>query len=115
MPKITFNVNPGSLIGQSKARLQVFYVKQAFFTLQIFRIMMVASAFIVCISHGSNDVGNAISPIVVLLQDQGYKIEYAFLEGSLMISLGLMVLGKKVMDTVGKKIVKLDFIKGFSS
>ena len=32
-----------------------------------------------------------------------------------MISLGLIILGKKVMDTVGKDIVKLDFIKGFSS
>ena len=35
--------------------------------------------------------------------------------GSVGISLGLLVLGYKVMETVGKNVVKLDFAKGFTA
>jgi PiT family inorganic phosphate transporter len=35
--------------------------------------------------------------------------------GSSGISLGLLILGYKVMETVGKQVVKLDFAKGFSA
>ena len=35
--------------------------------------------------------------------------------GSAGISLGLLVLGFKVMETVGKNVVKLDFAKGFTA
>ena len=75
--------------------------------------MMVGSAFLVCLSHGSNDVGNAISPLTALMQGQGYDIKISFLLGSVSIALGLLVLGVRVMTTVGKEIVVLDFIKGF--
>jgi phosphate/sulfate permease len=34
---------------------------------EIYRLMMVVSAFLVCLSHGSNDVGNAISPLIIIL------------------------------------------------
>ena len=114
-PQIKFNIHPASQVNKIKNDVQLFYVKQAFFTLQVFRMMMVASAFIVCLSHGSNDVGNAITPIVVLFEDAGYHVRLAFLEGSVMIALGLVILGKIVMETVGKDIIKLDFIKGFCS
>ena len=32
---------------------------------------MVLSAFLVCLSHGSNDVANAISPLIVLMKHDG--------------------------------------------
>jgi len=35
--------------------------------------------------------------------------------GSVGIALGLLVLGYKVMETVGKQVVKLDFAKGFTA
>lgn len=35
--------------------------------------------------------------------------------GSVGIALGLLLMGYKVMETVGKKVIKLDFAKGFSA
>ena len=39
-------------------------------TNQIYRFLMILSAFLVCLSHGSNDVANAISPLKVLLDNR---------------------------------------------
>lgn len=76
---------------------------------------MVMSAALVCLSHGSNDVGNAISPLLILMKIEGQPAYYSFLLGSAGIALGLLIMGVKVMETVGKDIVVLDFMKGFSS
>lgn len=76
---------------------------------------MIASAFLVCLSHGSNDVGNAISPLLLILQEEGTNDYYSFALGSFGIALGLIFMGKKVMQTVGKDIIVIDFIKGFCS
>lgn len=43
------------------------------------------------------------------------SIKGAYLLGSFGIALGLLVLGYKVMETVGKKVVKLDYPKGFTA
>ena len=70
----------------------------------------------VCLGHGSNDVANAISPLLeVLSVDEDSHIQVAYFIGSLGIFLGLLLLGYKVMETVGKKVVKLDFAKGFTA
>ena len=71
--------------------------------------MMVASAFLVCLSHGSNDVANAISPLLVLMRMESYHDKVSFFVGSMGIALGLLIYGKTVMETVGKDIVVLDF------
>ena len=76
---------------------------------------MIFSAFLVCLSHGSNDVGNAISPLLIIAKLEGYNDKLSFFLGSLGISLGLLIMGVKVMETVGKDIVVLDFVKGFCS
>jgi phosphate/sulfate permease len=34
--------------------------------------------------------------------------------GGIGISLGLLTLGYKVMETVGKNVIKLDFYKGYA-
>ena len=77
--------------------------------------MMGFSAFLVCLSHGSNDVANAISPLIVLMKHEGQPDWVSFLIGSSVIALGLLIYGKKVMETVGKDIVILDFQKGFAA
>ena len=69
----------------------------------------------VCLGHGSNDVANSISPFLTALQVDGDNIKFAYLLGSAGIALGLLCLGFKVMETVGKNVVKLDFAKGFSA
>lgn len=81
----------------------------------MYRYLMLVAAMMVCLGHGANDVANSISPLLVVLQAEDKAITYAYLIGSLGIALGLLILGYKVMETVGKHVVKLDFAKGFSA
>ena len=76
---------------------------------------MLLAAMMVCLGHGSDDVANSISPLLTVMQVEGDKIEVAYGLGSAGIALGLLCLGYKVMETVGKKVVKLDFAKGFTA
>ena len=76
---------------------------------------MLVAAMMVCLGHGSNDVANSISPLLTTLSVEDDSITYAYLLGSSGIALGLLLLGYRVMETVGKKVVKLDFAKGFSA
>ena len=76
---------------------------------------MLIAAMMVCMGHGSNDVANSISPLLTALEVDGDSIKFAYMLGSAGIALGLLILGYKVMETVGKKVVKLDFAKGFTA
>lgn len=78
-----------------------------------YRWLMVMTAMLVCLAHGSNDVANAIAPLIVVAEvnDRNSRVPYYL--GASGISLGLVLLGYKVMETVGKKVVKLDYPKGF--
>jgi len=80
---------------------------------QTYRWLMVMAAMLVCLAHGSNDVANAIAPLIVVstVYDRNERIPYYM--GATGISVGLICLGYIVMETVGKKVVKLDFVKGF--
>ena len=100
---------------QLEQSLTSYFSQQAKLTSELYRYLMVLSAFLVCLSHGSNDVGNAISPLLILMKIEGQPDYYSFLLGSTGIALGLLVMGVRVMETVGKEIVVLDFMKGFSS
>jgi PiT family inorganic phosphate transporter len=75
---------------------------------------MVVAAMLVCLAHGSNDVANAITPLLVVEAAHGRPgSKDGYWVGSIGIALGLMTLGYKVMETVGKKVIKLNFVKGF--
>jgi PiT family inorganic phosphate transporter len=78
-----------------------------------FRILMLIAATMVCLGHGANDVANSISPLVIVLEANGIDGKFPYAVGSAGIALGLLILGKKVMETVGKKVVQLDFAKGY--
>lgn len=93
----------------------MFAVKQAQVISEACRKLMVISAFLVCLSHGSNDVSNAISPLIVIMDLEALDHTYAYLLGSSGIAIGLAVLGYKVMQTIGKDIIVLDFMKGFAA
>ncbi len=58
---------------------------------------MIMSDFLVCLSHGSNDVSNAISPLIVLMKLNSQPNWISFLIGSSGIALGLAIYGEKVM------------------
>jgi len=78
---------------------------------QVYRSLLIISTFFVSLSVGSNDVANAISPLVYLikLDDPNGSTVPAFLIGGFGIAFGLMLLGPKVMETIGKNIIKLDY------
>ena len=80
---------------------------------EVYRYLMIFAACMVCLAHGSNDVANAISPLLVVLGDEGIEDSWAYYLGGAGISLGLLTLGYKVMETVGKNVIKLDFQKGY--
>jgi len=81
---------------------------------EAYRYLLIISACLVCLAHGSNDVANAISPLLVELNITGVNKTWAYWMGGIGISLGLLTLGYKVMETVGKNVIKLDFYKGYA-
>jgi PiT family inorganic phosphate transporter len=83
--------------------------KQVLLMTQIYRYLAISADLMVCLAHGSNDVANGISPLVVVLGSEGYSEWVPFLIGASGIAIGLLLYGQKVMETVGKKIVHLDF------
>ena len=81
---------------------------------EAYRFLMVVAAMLVCLGHGSNDVANAITPLLVLFQTPDNPVDKkAFMIGSVGIAIGLLTLGHKVMETVGRKVIKLNFVRGF--
>lgn len=105
------------IINQEEKNVMMYTYQQAIIMSQVFRILLLCSTFLVCLSHGSNDTGNAISPLVYLinLHEPATAKYIPFLIGSLGIMLGLMILGQRVMNTVGKNVIKLDYMKGYST
>ena len=82
----------------------------------------VMSACFVAFAHGSNDVGNAIAPlaVIVFIIDTNYvplnNIDvptWILVLGGLGIVTGLATQGKKVISTVGEGIIALVPSKGF--
>ena len=74
---------------------------------------MIMSSFLVSLAHGSNDVANTISALLVVAEMNGKNMSVPFYIGGGGIALGLVCLGFRVMATVGEKVVKLDYPKGF--
>jgi len=81
---------------------------------EAYRFLLIISACLVCLAHGSNDVANSIAPLLVELNLTNENTSWAYWLGGVGISLGLLTLGYKVMETVGKNVIKLDFYKGYS-
>lgn len=79
-----------------------------------YRILLIQAACLVCLAHGSNDVANSIAPLLVELDIVNQPKSFAYWLGGVGIAVGLVTLGYKVMETVGKNLIKLDFYKGFA-
>ena len=61
---------------------------------ELYRYLMLVAAMMVCLGHGSNDVSNSISPLLVVFEAEGSKEQTAYLIGSIGIAFGLLILGK---------------------
>ncbi|AIF70420.1 phosphate permease [Palaeococcus pacificus DY20341] len=88
----------------------------------IFKRVQVLTSCYVALSHGANDVANAIGPVaavyaVATMGLAGMKVpvpRWILAMGGLGIALGVATYGYKVMETVGKKITELTNTRGFS-
>ncbi len=84
----------------------------------------VLSACMVAFAHGSNDVGNAVAPLVAIAtlyttgniptSDISAPLWILILGGS-GITAGLAISGRKVISTVGEQIIPLQTSSGFSA
>jgi len=107
-------VDPNDSVKIPESRVQGIFV-----VTEVYRFLMVVAALLVCLAHGSNDVANAITPLLVVQNAQAKSKGQTFTGksgywiGSLGIAFGLLILGSKVMETVGKKVIKLNFVVGF--
>ena len=91
-------------------------------TEKLFARYQLLSACFVAFAHGSNDVGNAIAPLFVIIYTiQNNAVPVGGIEtplwilavGAAGIVTGLAILGKKVITTIGENIITLQPSSGF--
>jgi len=91
---------------------------------KVFAILMIVTACAMAFAHGSNDVANAIGPLaaVVSIVESGGEISskaklawWVLPVGAFGIVLGLAMLGRRVIATIGKGITHLTPSRGFAA
>ncbi len=107
------------------ARFQQHLDKGTFVAVEkVFSILMLLTAAAMAFAHGSNDVANAIGPLaaVVSIVDSGGIVSnssalawWILPLGAVGIGAGLIILGKKVMSTIGTGITDLTPSRGFAA
>lgn len=82
---------------------------------RLFHFLQTLSAVFTSFAHGGNDVSNSIGPLITIwsvylegsvAQKSEAKI-YLLFYGAVGMIIGLAILGRRVNDTVGKKITKI--------
>jgi len=87
-----------------------------------YRGLLVGTSAYVALSQGANDVANAMGPVCALYLLAKYRLlppkpdmpMWILAMGGIGIAVGVALLGYKVMQTVGEKITKLSYTKGFA-
>jgi solute carrier family 20 (sodium-dependent phosphate transporter) len=87
----------------------------------LFKFLQILTACFGAFVHGGNDVSNAIAPLVSiwLIYTTGEVAEtaqtpiYMLVYGGLGISVGLFIWGRKVIETIGRKIAEVTPTTGF--
>eukprot|EP01125_Pyxidicula_operculata_P002871 TRINITY_DN1271_c0_g2_i4.p1 TRINITY_DN1271_c0_g2~~TRINITY_DN1271_c0_g2_i4.p1 ORF type:complete len:408 (+),score=78.61 TRINITY_DN1271_c0_g2_i4:187-1410(+) len=86
-----------------------------------FKFLMAVTASFVAFAHGSNDVSNSAGPYAAIVEymltgsvtSAGSIPFFVIVGGGVGIVIGCAMFGYNVMETVGKKITKLTFVKGY--
>ena len=86
-----------------------------------FNIPLLVAAGLLSFAHGSNDVANAIGPVIAikeaLISDQGFSHPalptWLLIVGAIGIPLGLALYGKRLIHTIGSEITEIDQIRAF--
>ncbi len=79
---------------------------------RMMRLFLMVSGCYVAYSIGANNAANAVAPLVMA---GVLDVRTASVIGGVMISLGALTAGSRVIETVGRKITKLDPITAFSA
>ena len=90
---------------------------------KIFAILMMVTACAMAFAHGSNDVANAVGPMaaVISISESGVVGQksvmppWVLLVGGVGIVVGLMMYGRRVIETVGRNITELTPSRGFAA
>nr|CAB3266133.1 sodium-dependent phosphate transporter 1-like [Phallusia mammillata] len=88
---------------------------------QIFSSLQILTACFASFAHGGNDVCNAIGPLIALwlvfwsgeVRQQSFTPWYLLLYGGVGVSVGLWVMGRRVINTIGKDLTKVTPSRGF--
>jgi PiT family inorganic phosphate transporter len=88
---------------------------------RLFNIPLLLAAGLLSFAHGSNDVANAIGPVIAIQQALASEaaspvealIPGLLLIGALGIPLGLMLYGRRLVETIGSGITELDQVRAF--
>lgn len=94
-------------------------------TESVFRKLQIFTSCLVAFAHGSNDVSNSISPVIAIwlviktgqipINSETLSIPlWILILGAVGMSVGIGLLGHKVMATLGNKITLMTNSKGFS-
>jgi inorganic phosphate transporter, PiT family len=89
---------------------------------ELFRRMQVGTSCYMALSLGANDVANAVGPVAAIwmiamsggLAARAEVPIWMLVIGGFGIAVGIMVLGRRVMSTVGERITLLTNTRGFS-
>ena len=95
--------------------------KQLESTEEIFKYLQILTAFYIAFAHGSNDVANAVGPlaaVVAILKNGTVQMKvdmpsWILAMGGACIVFGLLIWGRRVMETIGNKITEITPSRGF--
>ncbi len=88
---------------------------------RLFNIPLILAAGLLSFAHGSNDVANAIGPVIAIQQALASQVapaldgtfHWLLLIGAVGIPLGLMLYGRRLIETIGSGITELDQVRAF--
>ena len=88
---------------------------------RLFNIPLIIAAALLSFAHGSNDVANAIAPVIAIQQalvsapttQAGNLTSWLLLVGVIGMPLGLILYGRRLVRTIASGITELDQIRAF--
>jgi PiT family inorganic phosphate transporter len=88
---------------------------------RLFNIPLLFAASLLSFAHGSNDVANAIGPVIAIkeaLMASTHSVPsegpaWTLLVGVVGIPLGIILYGKRLIKTIGSEITELDQVRAF--